>query len=436
MENYSLDIEAQNICIPKTKEYFREVLSSYHNRNYRATIVLLYSIVICDLVYKLEDLKDLYNDKNAEGILKEIESVQKKNPKSPDWEKQLINLVKDKTKLFDVGLFANIIALQNLRHLCAHPVLDMDYNLYQPNRDTARAYIRNILQGLLIKSPFLSNNVFEVILNDISGQQNLFISKSEFERYIEAKYFKNIDVDVSKNIFKKLWKFVFRLNDKKCSLNRRVNYWTLEYVYRKWNHNIIKDIEDDINYYSRVEIGGSSKYLIHFIAKNEFIYDRLDDQAKLIISKQIENDEESQILSWFTSNSFNEHIKLVESIMENRDPWHKDIGVSFIDELIQIGIEKGFQQDCIKFCIERYIGSFNFNQANEYFFRFIAPYIDIFSLDEVLSLIQGIESNGQVRCRNKAFDDHKLIYDLCNEKYSDEIDFTEFSLSFKNYLEE
>ena len=42
-------LEIDNIYSSKTREYFREVLSSYSNGNYRSAVVMLYSVCICDL---------------------------------------------------------------------------------------------------------------------------------------------------------------------------------------------------------------------------------------------------------------------------------------------------------------------------------------------------------------------------------------------------
>ena len=47
--------EADDIYFSKTREYFKEVLSSYANGNYRSAIVMLYSIAICDILYFREN---------------------------------------------------------------------------------------------------------------------------------------------------------------------------------------------------------------------------------------------------------------------------------------------------------------------------------------------------------------------------------------------
>ena len=61
--------EEENIYFPKTREYFKEVISSYSNGNYRSAIVMLYSVVICDMLFKLKELKDMYNDTVASSLL-------------------------------------------------------------------------------------------------------------------------------------------------------------------------------------------------------------------------------------------------------------------------------------------------------------------------------------------------------------------------------
>ena len=153
MRDFSVDLQTERIYSAKTREYFEEVIKSYYSESYRSAVVMLYSIVIADLLYKIEDLKELYGDINAIAILDEITSLQKRNPNSPDWESKLIELIKEKTNLLEPADFLHLVTLQKHRHLCAHPVLTEGYELYRPNRETARAHIRNMLDGVLVKPP-------------------------------------------------------------------------------------------------------------------------------------------------------------------------------------------------------------------------------------------------------------------------------------------
>ena len=71
--------EADDIYFSKTKEYFNEVLSNYANGNYRSAVVMLYSVAICDLLFKLQELVDMYNDSVAGDILREVEKCRNSN---------------------------------------------------------------------------------------------------------------------------------------------------------------------------------------------------------------------------------------------------------------------------------------------------------------------------------------------------------------------
>ena len=66
MNSPYIDSLVEQIQNNKTKEYFKEVLSSYYSGNYRSAIVMLYTCLICDLVYKLQEMSEYYNDKVSE----------------------------------------------------------------------------------------------------------------------------------------------------------------------------------------------------------------------------------------------------------------------------------------------------------------------------------------------------------------------------------
>ena len=87
MKNPIVEKMQTQIQDKRTADYFSEVLSCYYAGNLRSAIVMLYATVICDLVYKLEDLKTLYHDNGAAKILDDLERQQKANPKNTDWEK-------------------------------------------------------------------------------------------------------------------------------------------------------------------------------------------------------------------------------------------------------------------------------------------------------------------------------------------------------------
>jgi hypothetical protein len=231
MKDFSIEYASQKINSEKTKEYFKEVSSSYFNENYRAAIVTLYSVVINDILIKLEVLDEIYSDSVAKAILDETRTFQESNPTNADWERDIVEKVKNRTSLFDNVDYAHIQALRNDRHLCAHPVIDKDDKLYTPNKETVASHIRNMLESLFLKPAILSKKILSTILIDISTKKELLIDVESLEKYIKSKYLSNINPTIELSIFRDLWKFIFRLNDIQSIENRLINYRVLNLLF-------------------------------------------------------------------------------------------------------------------------------------------------------------------------------------------------------------
>ena len=67
--------EINDIYFAKSKEYMQEVIESYSIGNYRSAIVLLYSVAVSDIMLKLKELIDMYNDTIASEILSNIDRI-------------------------------------------------------------------------------------------------------------------------------------------------------------------------------------------------------------------------------------------------------------------------------------------------------------------------------------------------------------------------
>ncbi|RKL60801.1 hypothetical protein [Acinetobacter baumannii] len=90
MIDFSIDNAIDNIKNDYSKKIFMEVYSSYTMGNYRSAIVMLWSVVVTDLVLKLQDLDSKYNDIKAINILKDIKKELDDNPISSQWENEII----------------------------------------------------------------------------------------------------------------------------------------------------------------------------------------------------------------------------------------------------------------------------------------------------------------------------------------------------------
>lgn len=84
--SFGIEEKIEMIESSSTKNYFKEVYSSYLNGNYRAAVVTLWSVLVCDAVYKTRRLIDLTDDKWAKKEISKIEELQRTNSTSSEWE--------------------------------------------------------------------------------------------------------------------------------------------------------------------------------------------------------------------------------------------------------------------------------------------------------------------------------------------------------------
>ncbi|MFB2863382.1 hypothetical protein [Aeromonas sp. MdU4] len=250
IKSFSLESHKNKIYDHRTKKYFEEVYKCYANGCYRSATVMLWSVVVCDIIFKLQELRDLHSDTTAEKILLEIETLQKDDPYSPKWEKELIKKVFERTQLLDTASNHKVMLIQDHRHLSAHPVISDEDTLFEPTQEMIRSDIRNSIEVMLSKPPFMSQKVLSSFLLDLEKVKNLFPSDTALNKYIESKYLKAINKEVLAKIFKGLWKFAFRSEDKNSTDNRQINTRALKLIFEKERQFMIESIKAEPAYYS------------------------------------------------------------------------------------------------------------------------------------------------------------------------------------------
>ena len=88
-----MDLNIERIYDSRSREYLQEVIACYDIGSYRSAIVLLNSVCLCDIFYKLQELRDIYSDKVAADCLIKIEDQIAKDETSSGWEKSLVESV-------------------------------------------------------------------------------------------------------------------------------------------------------------------------------------------------------------------------------------------------------------------------------------------------------------------------------------------------------
>ena len=168
-----------------SRDYFMEILQSYYSKNYRATIVLLYSFVIYDLFIKLQTMAN-EGDKKANSKLKEINDMRESDEKYSSVENEIIRFFKENCQLYFNRFTEDVDYLKNCRNKCAHLKVN-DNTLYVPSDYHARMLICSMYDHIFsVKAPFIMD-LFPLVQNDVEAYAKTisYISGDDFDESIK-----------------------------------------------------------------------------------------------------------------------------------------------------------------------------------------------------------------------------------------------------------
>lgn len=398
MNNPLLDKLKAQIQDPRTADYFSEVLSCYYSGNLRSAVVMLYATVICDLIFKLDDLVQIYGDKGAKRILEDLQKQQDENPKSTDWEREVPEKCKEASKILTTADYSNFCSLQQLRHLCAHPVISGNRDLYRPNSDIVLGHIRNMLEGVLIKPAFQIKELFRILLDDLSSVKDIIVDEKQLKQYIEGKYLDRFNsIELEKHIFKTLWKFVFYLDDDDCKSNRKINYSCLNLLVSRHKETILSDFTQNNEYFAKC-IDCKKTELLTYLIKlfNEYpdFFEALPNAKQLEIKAMIDNDTSKDLKAFaiFRSEDMVQHI--FENTMKCSHV-HLKYFADFLESIAGHTV-------ALNYYLKLYEKSSSFNCADWRFEDFIEPHLDEFNEEQMKSIIEATDQNSQIYNRWRA----------------------------------
>lgn len=407
MKEFSIELAAEQIVDARTRDYFSEVLSSFINGHNRSAAVMLWSVVVADLVYKLQALRDLYQDPVAISILDSIEAKQTANPTNPEWEPFLVDEINNRTQFFEAGEHQHIIGLHKLRHLSAHPVLSCANLLFHPNKETVRAAIRNALECILLKAPVFSKKVVANLIEDLAVRKAVLPDPASLRMYLEAKYLRNLHPAVKLELVRTLWKFCFRLTNPDTDSNRQINLRALIVIYDRDPIEFTAFVKQHADQFSEVAASGPPlAAVVGFLAKCRNIYSALTNAAKSPIAAFARTDVNQLALASFINDDLALHIAEILNLSSEQLAQLSD--ESWL-ALLQASRDAALEQPAFSIAVKIYCGSGGFNSADSFFARFIESNIEYFDEARIIELLTGIELNNQTHWRGRAKTDHKLI---------------------------
>lgn len=386
--------DAQKIYSPKTREYFKEVISSYANGNYRSAIVMLYSVCLCDLLFKLEELKDMYNDSTAKGILHAIELNKTNSNSKSSWEKELVDEIKNKTELLDLEAYTNLNNLYGYRNLSAHPVLNGELNLISPPKEVVAAYIRVSLDTILLKPAIFIKDIIDVMSADLDDKRGyLFADEKIFKEYIKNRYLDRMPNAMYQKVFRTFWRFTFRITNEECNRNRHINLHLLDLMYRNNPAIIQSEVHSNIEKYELLDNSILHRPIIRFFAKNPSFYGLLARSTQLLINRIIQSDTTYKLLSWFISGSKRAHLI---NLMEQGD-YIFSTDHDIVQYMLKEYEKEGILDDCLEYIIKVVGKATSYPNAGIRIEHYIFPFLEKMKFKHFELLFENIESCESLR---------------------------------------
>lgn len=424
--------KTEEIYFSKTKEYFKEVLSSYSIGNYRSAIVMLYSITICDILLKLQELSDMYNDNVANDILKQINKSKSDsdNKSKSRWEKELVESVYDKTELLDLESYTNLKHLFDYRNFSAHPALNDNYELITPSQETTIALIKNTLDSVLIKPPIFIKKVVSMLTDDLKENSKFYSDASnnkDLQVYLQNKYFSKMSLSMRCETFKAMWKFCFRAPNDDCKENRAINCKAIKILIKGYEKEISEYVKDNLQFFDVYSDERGILYLVSLLSEQPFLYKEMSNDTKVKIDNIIKRYDIAKVVSWFKYSKIEDHLEFLKSCVRLDIDKIKKEGFNLLTNYY---IHYGEVKELMDYYIMLYGNSSNYYKADSAFENIIEPNIERMSYDQIVKIIEVSNSNYQIYSRNASRLSNNIILKRAKGLIGSDFDFS----SYPNFI--
>lgn len=395
----------------RSKESMKEVLSCFYSGNLRSAVVMLYSTVISDLYYKLCDLVSIYNDTGAKEIKDYVDNEWKVRPKIPNWETEMPKRCREKNKVLANDSYAHLCHLQDERNLCAHPVITAN-DLYRPSAATVQGFIVDMLVGVICKPSFLSKDLVDRFTDDIENASHIFPDKKSLQDYIKSKYLEKIDNEVEEyDLFRKLWKFVYKKTDDKSKANRDANQSILCLLYERNQHYFDQQIKNEEAYYGEsvaLDDRACTKAFILFANEHLSLLEAMPMDFQLKLKQKVASLAGLKALAFCLSDDILLHAKSIDNSIGS-------CVAGYIFDYLSINVSR---TEAINFAINLYVNSYSYNLADDYYDNMIDPILSEMTESQLVSLIDGSDRNCQIYNRRKFTSSRFRIKESLSKKNS------------------
>jgi hypothetical protein len=155
----------------KARQYIAEAVASYRAGAFRSAIVAAWIAVCFDVIEKFRELA-LAGDKEAERQVQDVEVTRRTGDltRALKFEREILELAKDKFELISPLEFIDLERLQADRNRCAHPSLAAEDQAYAPSAELARLHIHSAVTHLLQHPPVQGKFALDRLLQEIDSE--------------------------------------------------------------------------------------------------------------------------------------------------------------------------------------------------------------------------------------------------------------------------
>ncbi len=247
---------------------FECVLQAYYAKDYKASILLLYNLVVNDLYKKMVLMNELgYIDlgRELEEIEKKINGEEKQDDKYSVIEKKIFTTYKDRCIVGD-STISFLKYLKETRDMCAHPFVFGEKN-YTPEASLVFAFISKAYNDILTIGAFFKKP-YEIIDNEIdkhiypkfdSGMAFVF-NKQYAEDEIRQtekilnRYFIDFTDDNLKQTFKTTLDLIINKRSEEIQKKQYANFLVLNAILNYMSNNGKKSVVENFYDWEGIKI--------------------------------------------------------------------------------------------------------------------------------------------------------------------------------------
>lgn len=401
---FNLEEKNNEIPEPRTRVLMKEVLSSYQHSNYRSAIVILWTVVIADIVYKLQFLSNSYNNQKAHNTLEQLKNASSKDEQMK-LETEILEKICHEFQFITEREKDHLLYLKKMRNYSAHPLFAEDNILYNPSQDETRALIRTAMESLLLKPALLHKDLVNYLVEDLSLNKTRLRETETLRSYIQNKFFPNISENGTIKIFRALWRFVFMPRNDQEKENIDINLSTLAIFFNQYKDLYLKDLS---NYQSVYQVDPAQlRLFIQFLKSYGIIYKYLTPSLQSLIEAEVSTLQDAFCCP-FLSKNIEEHLNSL-LLRLNEEFFDSSLDQEEISLVHQQAKENGVENLFFRFAIDVYINSQSFDMADRNFEYFVRPFFREFSKELLEDFISNSISNSQTYGRFRAVQDHRCI---------------------------